>query len=342
MSSFENLPTYEEVALKAGVSPSTVCTVLRSPEKVRKKSLDAVNKALRALGVSDPKAMKVRGRSTRPRQIKSILLLESDAPSGSLNLPVYSRIVHGAENRAHLLGWQFGLRHRNANETMAEALRNFRGGGVILFSSRVPYCELEKANPGIPVVRVLGAPDDQPDCDNVDYDRIKVSRLAARHLQEKGCKTVGYLGVPNLRRNAFLLAAKEFGLRTVDGTVDDLFFPDVRSQVVNRAALQAGWAKIARSSPDGVFVCSDQVTNALYGLLSEQGVRPGKGLEIVSCNAEDIFLSSLNPRPATIDICSAEIGARAVDALLWRMENRKASPSSVIIQPKLIPGDSVK
>ena len=342
MSSFENLPTYEEIALKAGVSARTVCNVLRSPESVRKKNLNAVHKALRELGVTDPKVMKVRRRATRPRQIKSILLLESDVPAGSLNLPVFSRIVHAAENRAHLFGWQFGLRHKNANETMAEALRNFRGGGVILFSNRVPYCELEKAIPGIPVVRVMSAPNNRPDCDNVDYDRIEVARLAARYLHEKGCKKVGYLGGANLRRDAFLLAAKELGLRTVDAVIEDLFLPDARSQVVNRAALQAGWAKIAGSCPNGVFVFSDLATVSLYGLLAEQGIRPGKDLEIVSCNAEDMFLSLLNPRPATIDIRPAEVGARAVDTLIWRMENRDASPASLLIQPKLIPGDSVK
>ena len=342
MSDFEKLPTYEEIALKAGVSAKTVCNVLRSPESVRKKNVDLVLKALQDLGVANPKVMKVRRRSTRPRQIKSILFLESDAPAGTLNLPVYSRIVHAAENRAHLFGWQFGLRHKGAKETMAEAMRNFRGGGVILFSSRIPFCDLEKVIPGVAVVRVLGAPNDRPDCDNVDYDRVEVSRLAARHLQEKGCRKVGYLGVPNLRRTAFLSAAKDLGLRTVDGTIDDLFFPDVRSQIVNRAALQAGWAKIARSGLDGVFVSSDQVTATLYGLLAEQGIRPGKDLEIVSCNAEDLFLSSLSPRPASIDIRSAEVGARAVDVLIWRMENRDASPSSVLIQPKLIPGDSGK
>ena len=341
MSSFQNIPTYEEIALKAGVSPKTVCNVLRSPESVRKKNVDAVHKALRELGVGSPDVMKVRRRSTRPRQVKSILLLESDVPAGSLNLPVYSQVVRAAENRAHRHGWQLGLRHRNANESLAEALCNFRGGGVILFSNRVPYHELQKVIPGVPVVRVLGAPNDRPDCDTVDYDRIEVARMAARHLQEKGCKKVGYLGGPSLRRNAFLSAAKDLGLQIIDDTVDDLFFSDARSQVVNRAALQAGWAKIAGSSPDGVFIYSDQATASLYGLLAEQGIRPGTDIEIVSCNAEEMFLSPLNPRPASIDIRSAEIGVRAVDALIWRMENRDASPASLLIQPKFVPGDSV-
>ena len=342
MSSLQNIPTYEEIAMKAGVSPKTVCNVLRSPESVRKKNVDSVHKALRALGVSDPDTMKVRRRSTRPRQTKSILFFESDAPAGSLNLPVFSRIIHGAENRAHLLGWQFGLRHGNAKEPLAEALRNFRGGGVILFSNRVPHRELQKVIPGVPVVRVLGAPNDRPDCDTVDYDRIEVASIAARHLQEKGCKKVGYLGTPSLRRNAFLSAAKDLGLQIVDSTIKDLFFSDARSQVVNQEALQAGWAKISGSSPDGIFVYSDQATASFYGLLAEQGIRPGRDIEVVSCNAEEMFLSPLKPRPATIDICSAEIGSRAVDALLWRMENREASPVSLLIRPKLVPGDSVK
>ncbi|MEI8037786.1 MAG: LacI family DNA-binding transcriptional regulator [Verrucomicrobiota bacterium] len=338
MSTFQNIPTYEEIALKSGVSPKTVCNVLRSPESVRKKNVDAVHKALRDLGVGNPEVMMVRRRSTRPRQAKSIVFIESGAAAGSLNLPVFSRIVQGAQKRAYLLGWQFVMHFCDPSKPIDEVVRNFRGGGVLLFSHHLPFCELERASPGIAVVRIFAAPNHRSDCDCVDYDRIEVARLAAIHLHEKGCKKVGYLGQMGVRQSAFLSAATDLGLQIVDASVNDLFIADESSQIINRIALKAAWAKLSHSSPDGIFVYSDQITNALYALLAEQGVRPGRDIEIVSCNAEDIFLSVLNPRPATIDICSAEIGARAVDALIWRMKNHNASPCSVIIRPKLIPG----
>ena len=48
-------------------------------------------------------------------------------------------------------------------------------------------------------------------------------------------------------------------------------------------------------------------------------------------------LAPLHPRPATIDIHSSEIGRRAVDALLWRIENPDAPRNVGTIQADLLP-----
>ena len=341
MTKTESLPTYVDIALKAGVSTKTVCNVIRYPEIVRKKTGDKVLQALRELGVEDLGAMKARLRPTRSSQSKSLLFLETGISAAAWSSPVYAKIILAAQSHAHEEGWQFSLHHKKETESLAAALRNFKGEGVVLFGKATLFKELSAAIPSVAAVRLLEPPDGGADCDNVDYDRPEVSRLAAQHLRTLGCKKVAFIGIPSVRRTAFLESAAQCQLNLIDGTTDGLFEMNNSGQVVNRLALQKAWRKIAARNPEGIFVHSDQIANALYSVLAETGVRPQRDVHIVSCNAEELFLSPLHPRPATIDIHSGEIGRRGVDLLISRIRHREAPPISVIIRPKLIPGESV-
>ena len=336
------LPTYAEIAKKAKLSVKTVCNVFRYPDLVRGKTEAKVLKALSELGVSDPSLMKSRLRPARATQSHSILFLQTGTSTGAMNSPVYSRIVHAAESRAHELGWQFSLRHKNPEESVADALRNFGGEGVMVFGNTLSYEEINLAMPGIGVVRLLAPPENGMDCDNIDYDRQEVSRMAARHLHKSGCKKVAYIGSLDIRGNYFLEAAKHLEMEGVSGGVPDILTISNNTQVVNRSALETAWNLIEAAHPDGIFVHSDHIANALYTLLTAKGIRPQHDIQIISCNAEELFLSPLQPRPATIDIHSPEIGRRGVDTLIWRMQNPSAPPSSTIISPKLIPGESAR
>lgn len=339
MSKSEILPTYAQIAAKAKVSTKTVCNVLRTPDIVRAKTIKKVRDALKELGVRDLKMMASRLRTKKDSQGRVILCLFSEMSIGWLGAPIYASIIHAAEVRAHQLGWQFSLRHRQPGESLQETLRNFRGNGVLLFGSSIPYSELSAVLPKVPAVRLLLPPASGMDCDNVDYDHGEASGIAARFLKEKGCGKVAYIG-PGCppRGEDFFRAAKALGMEIVDGTNESLFEIKGGAQVVNRDELQAAWAAIFRRGADGLFLHSDHITNALYPLLEKQGMRPGKDIHVISCNADELFLSPLHPRPATIDIHPAELGRRGIDQLVWRMENRDATPAKLIIWPQLVPG----
>lgn len=338
MSTPETLPTYNEIAEKAGVSAKTVCNVFRYPEMVRRKTAEKVLRALKQLGVKDARVMEARLRPKRATQGKTLLFLESGVSAGALSTPVYAKIIHGAEVRAHEMGWQFSLRHRAEGEPLAEALRHFSGEGVLLFGAGITHAELQQVLPGVAAVRLLASPEERGDCDVVDYDRQEVGLLAAQYLHQQGCQRVAYLGVDTRRSASFAAIARELGMEVKSICDEGLFTRDGKMQVVDLPRLRAAWKKIATWQPEGLFVSGDQLTNALYGILAVEPGSPLKSLRIVSCNAEEIFLSSLEPRPATIDIHSFEIGRRGIDLLLWRLQNLQAPPSSVSIRPKLLEG----
>ena len=339
MSRPKPLPTYQQIAKKASVSTKTVCNVFRYPELVREKTAARVINALRLMGISDPSVIKRKLRPPRPHQGKTLLLLES-TPGGAMSTPVYSKIMIAAETRAHELGWQLAMRHKNPDEDLSQALRNFRGEGILLFGGSTSYEELSVVLPSIAAVRVLAAPPRGHDCDNVDYDRGEVPRLAAQYLADRGCKRVVFLGTGlDIRGPGFVHHASNLGMKALDISDECLLANNCGVQIVNRAHLVQAWKKAAEYEPDGIFGQSDQVTNALYSLLGEYRIKPQQDIQIVSCNAEELFLGPLHPRPATIDIHTAEIGRRAVDLLIARLQNPAMPPSTVVMRPKLIPGE---
>lgn len=334
------LPTYTEIAREAGVSTKTVCNAIGNPSIVRPKTMARVLTAVRRMGISNVELLKARQRPSRVDSQKSILFLAEGLPSGALSTPVYARILVAAEKQAHKRGRQFTLRHKSKGDSLEESVANFRGQGIFLFGRNTSVADLKALIPKLQCVRLLGTPGSNDDCDQVDYDRMEVCRIAARYLKERGCRKVGFIGdCSNTRGSDFLRCTAEEGLDAVDGAVKDLFQSDGTNQIVNRVALEQAWATLSRAGIDGLFAYSDQVANALYPLLARSGIQPDVDLKIISCNAEELFLSPLHPRPASIDIHSTEIGVRAVETLLWRLQNPMAAPTIVMIRPKLIPGE---
>ena len=91
--------------------------------------------------------------------------------------------------------------------------------------------------------------------------------------------------------------------------------------------------------PTGLFIDRDATTAQVYPLLLKQGIEPGRDVIIVSCDNEEVRLSPLYPRPASIDLGTTEIGARAVRRLMLRIANPDEAPVFIQAMPRLVPGD---
>jgi len=90
--------------------------------------------------------------------------------------------------------------------------------------------------------------------------------------------------------------------------------------------------------PTGLFVSRDEEVVAVYRLARERGLEPGRDLVVISCDNDQIRLSMLHPRPASIDLGAAEIAQRAVQRLARRIKHRNESPVRLLTMPRLIEG----
>jgi LacI family transcriptional regulator len=95
--------------------------------------------------------------------------------------------------------------------------------------------------------------------------------------------------------------------------------------------------------PTSIFIPNDTITGAFYRGLYEKGIIPGKDFEIISCGNDLSVLSSLYPIPTTIDIGPKLMAERAVEQLLWRIDNHEEQRNfKAFIEPILVKSPDIK
>ena len=59
-------------------------------------------------------------------------------------------------------------------------------------------------------------------------------------------------------------------------------------------------------------------------------------MQIVSCDNDEMILSVLDSRPASIDLCPEEVGRRAMGRLAARMRRSDEPAFRMLVYPKLV------
>jgi DNA-binding LacI/PurR family transcriptional regulator len=92
--------------------------------------------------------------------------------------------------------------------------------------------------------------------------------------------------------------------------------------------------------PTGLFVPNDTATAVAHRVLIRRGIRPGKDIDIISCNNDNSSLIGLDPRPASIDLRPDIIGERAVDQLMRAIHNPFGPVrANLLVEPRLVTPD---
>lgn len=74
-----------------------------------------------------------------------------------------------------------------------------------------------------------------------------------------------------------------------------------------------------------------------------KGYEPGRDFSAAGCDNNSIIINALNPKPETVDIHPGLVGQKAVEHLLWRMENPDPGKIRIALEPELVvPEDNGK
>jgi LacI family transcriptional regulator len=186
--------------------------------------------------------------------------------------------------------------------------------------------------------------------DHVTVDNVRIGHLGLEYLSQQKCDEVAFVSLApewtsvRLRAQAFMTAAHD---RKVPATAyllcsDPWPAEPYGGRVVTAATPEDLVAKMASAKPppNGLFIGTDAWTAQLYPILHSHGLKPMRNVQIVSCDNETMRLSSLFPRPATIDPGSEQIGYRAVVRLVARLRQSTELPFMILTCPQLIPPPS--
>ncbi len=177
-------------------------------------------------------------------------------------------------------------------------------------------------------------------CDVFSPDFREAGRLAARVVLRGGSREVIYVHTPGnmhaeLRREGFCEVCREHGLDPAELTIE--MTPAGEGRAAASELLQAALRK-ARA-----IACADDLT-ALYvlGCCLSTGRVPGRDVAVLGQGNEPIS-ARFSPALSTIDFGAEEIGRRAMELAIQRLnETRQDPPQTVLVAPALVERETTR
>jgi DNA-binding LacI/PurR family transcriptional regulator len=267
-----------------------------------------------------------------------------------LQMPVMAACVGGISRAASDAGLKVLLTEildlRNPNPLLSN--KEIDGALVFLNSDMKPKDfsdALTALQRYVPVVWAMGGDAGAYAVDHVIPDDRAIARLAFNHLTTRGCRELAFMtqnprwAMMRNRGQAFASFSHDAGTNWSSYLVS----PDLRegelfgARAVVEPDLNLLVDRLARKSPrpDGLFIGNDATTALVHPMLLKRGIVPGKDIELVSCDNEQVRLAGLMPRPLSIDIGSAEVGAAAVRRLRFRLEHPTEPPVLMKVLPSI-------
>lgn len=342
----KNKVSLSEVAKKAGVSNAAVSYVINNKPGVSKETSDKVNAVIEELGyIPRSKSPAVKYNSQMVKNL-NIGIVMPDTEYSIYNNPFYSRIFYQLDSEvAARCGATCILR---VSELQNQNNLKVNGYVSIGFQADMPI--------GLPYVSLLGHtnPYKKITTDHIEPDNWSVGVAASEYLISKGHKHIAFFhphkkkhSATNLRRSGFVDYAESLGIkvslfeevvydRNRDGSgllysYDDL--PEVQK-------FMSDFLKL-KDKPTGLFIPSDSHLVIFQNSFIRNGIKPGIDIELVGCNNEVPLITSLDPRPATVDLNTNEMAKIVVERLIDKILGVGSNANiQVLIQPKLVEAGS--
>jgi LacI family transcriptional regulator len=342
-----------DVAKASGVSIATVSRVLNglggaSGETIEHVKRTAVKLAYQPLRMRRRAGERAAG--ARRAGTGNVAMITLGEAGEWLQLPIMAAAVNGVRAATDVAGYRLILSEVRDPFNHASLFQKREIDGAIVFvsssfnSEKISHA-LELLNARWPVVWAMGGPL-AVEVDHIYADHYRIGQMAYAYLRDSGCQEMAYVttspGWPlmRLRSHGFLDAASDADRHArafILGKEASL----ARSYGLNVTMaheIQPLVQKLANATPkvDGLFIANDRTAAELYPLLMRAGMKPGHDLTIISCDNEEVRLSALDPRPASIEVGAEQIGKRAVGRLLKRIAEPKGAPLTIQVMPRLV------
>jgi LacI family transcriptional regulator len=319
-------PTLRQVAARSGVSLKTASRALNGHPHVTPRTLDKVRTAADELG------FRLNGIARELRSgAASVGLVLGDVAD-----PFHALIARGAERELRARGLQLVTTSTDGIPEVERAVagelveRRVRALLVVPSSPDQAYLEVERRH-GLPVV-MLDRPPAGLDTDTVVLDNRAGARAAAEHLVAAGHRRVGLIGDGRLTTHRERIAGVTDALRAAG-------VPDPERHV-RSGAPGAGSAEAAARElldrpdpPTALFAASRRTTAGVLRALRDSG------RDVALVGFDDFDLADL----LGISVVAhdpEEMGRRAAEIALARLDGDDAAPRTVVLPTWLVPRGS--
>lgn len=323
--------TIVDVAREAEVSISTVSLVLRKSGRISSKTVARVHDVIGRLGYTYNR----NAAMLRQQKSQIVGLVIND-----IRNPFFAEITAGVQQGLEGSDVMFFLTETkndvDQQDKVCRSLREYGVGGLIIFpvaSTRKRFFR-DLTQTGAPVCVILRNPDD-PLANFVGPDNREAGRIAVRHLLSLGHRRIAYLGgeaegqTRIERVEGYCEALREAGIEPDP----DLILAGKPDRAVSAALMQDLLGMRERAT--AALCHNDNVAISAMHTLRGQGLVPGRDFAIVGIDGIQQGNES-QPALTSVQMHGAEIGKRAVQLVLARMQNGDQPTETVTLRPELI------
>ncbi|HUC93895.1 MAG TPA: LacI family DNA-binding transcriptional regulator [Paenibacillus sp.] len=329
--------TIYHIAERVGVSPSTVSRALSGRGYCGEKTKSKIIAAAKEMNYAPDSAAKM----LKMRQTNKIIFAVPDICN-----PFYFDMINGInqvlEEHGYLL-ILFYTKHSLKEELKAiQNLKEKVADGMIMVSFNFGEENIRAINAlRAPVVLTnkYVSPEGRDRFDYVYVDTYTGIKLATEHLIKQGIEKIGYIG-GNLgeqtgyqRFCGYRDALLDSNLPLVDGLVAESNYTESGGYLTANSMLERN------DRPQGIVAANDLMAIGVMKACEEAGLRIPDDIAIVGMDNLDIA-SRVHPKLTSVSLMQEEIGRRAAQVLIDRLQGKPRSEGETKLLPRLVVRDS--
>ncbi|MBQ4620541.1 MAG: LacI family DNA-binding transcriptional regulator [Clostridia bacterium] len=326
--------TIRDVALKAGVSPSTVSKALNESGAVSEETYRKIKQAAAQLGYR-PNA---RARNFATKSTYQIAFLADFPFDAAFVNPHIFEIMRGVGHTLNKNGYQMTMRHMSSKDAAAfveGAWQQRMADGFVLHAS-VMTKKLSSiiSREEIPHI-VIG----KPNFDNrlcwIDTDNGLSGEIAARHLAQMGYREIAFVGgraddMTSWRR-----------LQGVRQGLSESGIELLHDHVLQSQSTLADGARAAKKllrmkpRPDAVICANNPIALGLMQALMAKGIEIPKNMALITFDSYP-FSMFTEPQMTVVDVNMYEMGQEAGRLVLKKLKHPGTQIQTYITTPELV------
>lgn len=325
----KSVPTIQDVAREAGVSPSTVSNVLNQRwRQTSKETRERILEVARRLNYQ-PNAMAaaLRRRSTRTIGVIVTTILN----------PFYTAIVRGFQDAARQHGYSTILGNSDDDpeqeREMLNTLRAKQVDGIVIVTTGGCHDTIQHVRDlGVPIVMVDRG-DPALNVDTVAVDNTKAAEEAVAYLVGLGHRRIAIVsgltsGVPTRahRLQGYLRGLEAAGLGALES------FQQIMSTSIENGSLAAGRLLDLPDRPTAIMATNNFLSIGVVQEILRRGLQMPRDVSFVMFDDPE-WASLHSPGITTVAQPIQEIGARAFALLEGRIQKTRTGGAEDVIYP---------
>ncbi|MFZ6028939.1 MAG: LacI family DNA-binding transcriptional regulator [Chloroflexota bacterium] len=327
--------TLEDIALRAGVSRSTVSRVINNHPNVSDNVRLRVQDVIEKTGFHP----NVAARTLASHRSWTVGLVLPHSVSLFFTDPYYPHLTKGVAQACNQYDYTLALflvgNEADEKKILPRVSRNSLLDGVLLQSGhRGDLLTDRLLQSRVPLV-LLGRSLHLADVNSIDIDNVAAAYQAVRHLVQVGYRRIGTITGPLTsavgidRRDGYLKALAEKGIPAEDALIAESDFTEAGGYLSMQALLPAG--------PDAVFAASDIMASGAMRAARDAGLDIPNDIGFVGF--DDLPIGGVhlaNPPLTTVRQPIFDMGFQAVEILIGLIENGTSPARRTILNTDLI------